>query len=63
MSKESKRLRERAADQLRQSRRRSKSASDKAIHVGRAAALKEMASNEEWLEGDKPRSRKRSPKR
>jgi hypothetical protein len=62
MSEESKRLRKSAADQLRQSRR-SKSASEKASRAGRAAALKEMASNEEWLEGDKPRSRKRSPKR
>ena len=54
MSKESKRLRSRAADQLRQSRR-SELAGNKAVHARRAASLKAMAENEEWLEGEKPR--------
>ena len=62
MSEESKRLRSRAADQLRKGRR-SRSASEKTAHADRAAALKDMAANEEWLHGDKPRSRKRNPKR
>ena len=59
MSEESKRLRSRAAAELRRSR---KATDDplKAIHVARAASLKAMARNEEWLSGESDRS---APKR
>ena len=51
MSKESKRLRGRAARELRHSRK-IKDAPLKAMHVARAASLKAMARNEEWLAGE-----------
>jgi hypothetical protein len=57
MSNESKRLRNRAADQLRQSRR-ARSDSDKTIHSDQAAALKAMAAHQEWLDGEPLRSSK-----
>ena len=62
MSEESKRLRCRAADQLRQSRR-AQSEYDKTIHSDQAAALKAMAANQEWLDGEPLRSSKNAPKR
>jgi hypothetical protein len=57
MSEESERLRCRAADQLRQSRR-AQSEYDKTIHSDQAAALKAMAANQEWLDGEPLRSSK-----
>jgi hypothetical protein len=62
MTVESKRLRDRAAAQLREGRR-SKGASLKAVHDQRAAALKEMAHTEEWLHRQPERSAKRQPKK
>ena len=62
MTVESKRLRDRAATQLRQGRR-TKNAGLKAAHDQRAAALKEMAHTEEWLHREPERSAKRQPKR
>jgi hypothetical protein len=62
MTAESKRLRNRAADQLRQGRR-AKLRGAKEVHNARAASLKEMANNEEWLSGEPLRSQKRKPKR
>jgi len=61
MSEESQRLRRRAADQLRQSRR---AASDnyKMIHSDQAAALKAMAAAQEWLDREPLRSGKPMPK-
>jgi hypothetical protein len=56
VSVESKKLRDRAAQQL-QARRQAKDRSQKAIHEDRAASFKEMAHNEEWLSGDRERSR------
>lgn len=63
MSKESKRLRAKAAGLLRESRGGSKAT--KAQNVKRAAAYKSLAENEEWLDGEKQRSarRARTPKR
>ena len=55
MSKESKRLRSRAANELRQSRT-STSEPLKAIHKARAASLRVLARNEEWLTGEPDRS-------
>jgi hypothetical protein len=60
--KESQRLRDRAAAQLRQGRR-AHSLDAKAVHNQRAAALKDMAQNEEWLSGDRERSRRARPKK
>jgi len=62
MSKESKKLRDRAAKLLRQSRR-SKPGILKTMRTERAASLKALAANEEWLEGEPQRSRKRAPKK
>src|SRR4029079_19679697 len=56
MSVESKRLRDRAAQQLRAGRQ-AKDRTQKTIHEDRAASFKEMAHNEEWLSGDRQRSR------
>jgi hypothetical protein len=58
MSKESKRLRNRAADQLRHGRR-AKSVNHKITYTARAAALKALAENEEWLAGEKSRVSKK----
>jgi hypothetical protein len=62
MSDESKRLRDRAANQLRQSRRAT-NAQAKKVHSARAASLKHMAHNEEWLGGEPEHSKRREPKR
>jgi len=62
MSKDSKRFRDKAADELRASRKRS-STGTRSEHVKRAASYKALADNEEWLEGDKPRSKVRPPRR
>jgi hypothetical protein len=62
MSVESKRLRDRAAAQLRQGRR-TKNAGLKAVHNQRAAAWKEMAHTEEWRRREPERSARRQPKR
>jgi hypothetical protein len=51
MSEDSKRLRARAAKELRASRNGG-SAAEKADNVKRAAALKALAINEEWLLGE-----------
>ena len=59
MYKETKRLRDRAASQLRQSRQL-RSATDKIVHLARAASLKAMAANEEWLAGEPQRSRRQT---
>ena len=55
MSEESKRLRLRAAKELRRSRKATDEAF-KPIHRARAATLKAMARNEEWLGGEPDRS-------
>jgi len=61
MSKESKRLRGGATDQLRQSRRAGGSL--KTIHEARSAALKAMARHEEWLNVELDRSKPVSRKK
>ena len=58
MSKESKALRDAAADELRESRNGGTRA-DKKQNVKRAAALKSLAQSEEWLKGEKERSKRR----
>ena len=55
MSKRAKDFRNRAARELRESRNGGTEA-DKAGNKKRAAALKSLARNEEWLEGKKERS-------
>jgi hypothetical protein len=59
MSNETRDLRDRAARQLRSSRATGRSLADKASDRRRAAAYKALAENEEWLTGQKLRSRKR----
>lgn len=54
MSDKSKDLRSQAADELRASRNGG-SQEEKAKNVKRAAALKDLAFNEEWLAGERPR--------
>lgn len=54
MSDKSKGLRSRAAKELRASRNGG-SKDEKVKNVKRAAAFKELAANEEWLEGEKSR--------
>lgn len=61
MSKRSKEIRKRAAEELRNSRNGASKAS-KAENVKRAAAYKQLAENEEWLEGEKPRTQQPTPK-
>jgi hypothetical protein len=61
MSEESQRLRRRAADQLRQSRRAT-SDNLKTIHSDQAVALKAMAAAQEWLDGEPLRSGTPVPK-
>jgi hypothetical protein len=58
MSKESKTLRDAAADELRNSRNGG-TKDDKVKSVKRAAALKSLAHAEEWLTGEKERSKRR----
>ena len=57
MSKKSKRLRAVAAKKLRRSRKQTGAA--KASSAKKAAAYKVLAHNEEWLGGEKERSRRR----
>ena len=59
MSKASKQLRLRAAAALRSSRNGG-SQDDKASDAKRAAALKALAQNDEWLEGEKERSKNKT---
>ena len=54
MSKDSKDMRNRASRELRASRNGG-SKEEKAKNVKRAAAYKQLAANEEWLQGEKPR--------
>jgi hypothetical protein len=61
MSKASKQIRNRAATELRESRHQH-SAETKANDRNRAAGLKQLADNEEWLEGEKPRIKGPKPK-
>lgn len=61
MSKQSKDMRDRASRQLRESRNGGLVAS-KADNVKRAASFKQLAENEEWLAGEKPRTKKRDAK-
>ena len=56
MSTESKRLRDRAAAELRNSRK-AKNPDAKATEIKRADGYKQLAANEEWLAGEKTRSR------
>jgi hypothetical protein len=56
MSKRSKELRVKAARELRASRNGGTLA-DKAANRQRAAALKSLSENEEWLDGEKLRKR------
>jgi hypothetical protein len=58
MSQASKKLRSRAAAALRGSRNGG-SKDDKAADVKRAAAFKALAQNDEWLEGEKERSKRK----
>jgi hypothetical protein len=61
MSKESKDFRKQAADHLRRSRKESEGPvkeREKALAVG----FKLLAEREEWLGGEKPRSKKREPR-
>jgi hypothetical protein len=58
MSNESKGHRKAAADHLRASRKAT-TAEGKSARVKSAASEKELASNEEWLAGEKNRSRRR----
>lgn len=58
MSKKSDKLRGRAARELRESRNGG-STKSKTDNVKRAAAFKSLAQSEEWLEGERERSRKR----
>lgn len=54
MSEKSKKLRSWAAQELRASRNGG-SKEEKVKNVKRATALKDLAANEEWLEGERPR--------
>lgn len=58
MSKESEALRDAAAHELRE-RRNGGTGEAKAKNVKRAAAYKSLAHSEEWLKGEKQRSKKR----
>ena len=58
MSKRSSDFRNRAARELRDSRNGG-TADEKVANKKRAAALKSLSENEEWLEGEKTRSKKR----
>jgi hypothetical protein len=59
MSKESHDLRNLAASELRLSRKGLRRPDD-GEHTKRAASLKALAENEEWLSGEKQRSRKQT---
>ncbi|MBX9826463.1 MAG: hypothetical protein K2Y27_15920 [Xanthobacteraceae bacterium] len=62
MPKDSERLRDKAAHELRESRRKPTSTVDRAQHTTRAASYKALAESEEWLAGDKRRSKVRPPR-
>lgn len=62
MSKVSKTYRDKAASELRDSRKRYGTV-DRPKSVKRAAAYKELAHNEEWLAGEPLRSKKRRKRR
>ena len=62
MSKASRRFRKRAADAFRASRDGG-SKESKARHAKLAAGYKSLAHDEEWLRGEKERSRKRPPRK
>ncbi|MEW6449234.1 MAG: hypothetical protein AB1490_01190 [Pseudomonadota bacterium] len=62
MSKVSKSFRDQAAKELRDSRKKGSGAAQ-AQSTKRAAGFKALADSEEWLQGEKPRSKTRSPKR
>jgi hypothetical protein len=58
MSQKAKDFRNRAARELRESRNGG-STDEKAANKKRAAALKSLSENEEWLNGEKPRRKER----
>ena len=58
MSKRSQELRNKAARELRSSRNGG-TAEEKVDHKKRASALKNLSENEEWLDGERARSKKR----
>ncbi|HEY1748282.1 MAG TPA: hypothetical protein VGG11_16140 [Xanthobacteraceae bacterium] len=62
MAKVSKTYRDKAATELRESRKKV-GAVNPAKSVQRAASYKELAANEEWLDGEATRSKRRPPKR
>jgi hypothetical protein len=62
MSKESGQLRNKAANELRKSRK-NKTKAGQGAHLKRAASYKSLAESEEWLSGEKQRSRTRTPKK
>jgi hypothetical protein len=61
MPKDSQRFRKGAADELRASRKPG-SAPDRSGHTKRAASYKALADNEEWLDGEKSRSKTKPPR-
>jgi hypothetical protein len=63
MSKDSKQFRDRAAEELRDSRKRLASGTDKTTSRKRAASYKALAENEEWLEGETSPSKTRTPRK
>ena len=62
MSKDSKRLRAGAAKELRESRKKGVASAAKSKYLKLAASYKALADNEEWLEGEKSRSKPRPRK-
>ena len=62
MSGHSKRLRDWAAEQLRASRKAA-CAVTRSDHAKRAASYKALAENEQWLQGEIPRSKAGSPRK
>ena len=62
MSKASKRFRNSAAKELRNSRQKGVSSASKSTSLKRAASYKALADNEEWLGGEKSHSKARSRK-
>jgi hypothetical protein len=59
MSSASKRFRDGAAQHLRKSRKKGISSQSKTNSVTLSASHKTLANNEEWLEGEKSRSKQR----
>jgi hypothetical protein len=62
MSSASHRFRDGAARHLRKSRKKGVSPQSKADSVNLGASYKALANNVEWLEGEKPRSKRRPVK-